>query len=84
MNSYTDATTLRDIMQLSVDKRSGRNFGPPGGKKLVYSIDDLNMQYVDTYRTQSPIALIRQHMDYTLWYGHGRGGPEPQEEADPD
>jgi len=75
LNSYTDATTLRDIMQQYVDKRSGRNYGPPGGKKLVYFIDDLNMPYVDTYGTQSPIALIRQHMDYMLWYDTNESDP---------
>eukprot|EP01084_Bolivina_argentea_P009096 17033_1 len=75
LNSYTDATTLRDIMQQYVDKRSGRNYGPPGGKKLIYFIDDLNMPYVDTYGTQSPIALIRQQMDYMLWYDTNESDP---------
>jgi len=68
LNSFTDATALRKILQQYVEKRSGRTFGPPTGKKLVYYVDDLNMPYVDTYGTQSPIALIRQHMDTTIWY----------------
>ena len=75
LNSYTDATTLRDIMGQHVDKRSGRNFGPPGGKKLIYFIDDLNMPFVDTYGTQSPIALVRQQMDYKLWYDTTESDP---------
>eukprot|EP01083_Nonionella_stella_P276040 937740_1 len=44
-------------------------------KKLIYFIDDLNMPYVDTYGTQSPIALIRQHMDYMLWYDTNESDP---------
>jgi dynein heavy chain len=74
LNSYTDATTLRTIMQQYVDKRSGRTYGPPRGK-LIYYIDDLNMPYVDTYGTQSPIALIRCHMDYGLWYDCDESDP---------
>jgi len=69
LNSYTDATALRKIMQQHVDKRSGRTYGPAGGyAKLAYFMDDINMPYVDTYGTQSPIALIRCHRDWGLWY----------------
>ncbi|ETO26653.1 hypothetical protein RFI_10483 [Reticulomyxa filosa] len=75
LNSYTDATSLRCVMQQHLDKRSGRNYGPPGGKKLIYFVDDLNMPYVDNYGTQSPIALIRQHMDYSLWYDTDESDP---------
>ena len=75
LNSYTDATGLRRIMQQYVDKTSGRKFAAPGGKKLIYYVDDLNMPYVDTYGTQSPIALIRQHMDYGLWYDTDESDP---------
>jgi dynein heavy chain len=35
----------------------------------------LNMPYVDTYGTQSPIALIRQQMDYKLWYDTNESDP---------
>ena len=46
---------------------SGRNYGPPGTKKLVYFIDDMNMPEVDTYGTVQPHTLIRQHLDYQHW-----------------
>jgi dynein heavy chain len=68
INYYTDAKALQRIMEGSIDKRSGRTFGPPGTKKLIYFIDDLNMSFVDLYGTQTPNALIRQHMDYQSWY----------------
>ncbi|ODN03963.1 Dynein beta chain, ciliary [Orchesella cincta] len=44
------------------------NYGPPGNKKLIYFIDDMNMPEVDTYFTVQPHTLIRQHMDYNHWY----------------
>ncbi len=48
--------------------KAGKNFAPPGTKKLVYFVDDLNMPQLDPYNTQSPIALLRQHFDYGHWY----------------
>jgi len=68
LNYYTDAKALQRIMEGPIDKRSGRNYGPPGTKKLIYFIDDLNMPFVDKYATQSPSCLIKQHMDYSSWY----------------
>ncbi len=50
-------------MESSIDKRSGRVYGPEGNKKLIYFIDDLNMPTVDKYGTQSPIEL-----NYSSWF----------------
>lgn len=36
--------------------------------KLIYFMDDVNMPFVDKYGSQSPIALIRQLIDYKSWY----------------
>ena len=33
-------------------------------KVLIAFIDDLNMPYVETYGSQSPIQLLRQIIDY--------------------
>ena len=43
-------------------------FGPPGLKRLVYLLDDLNMPTPDKYGTQSAIALLRQQIDYGGFY----------------
>jgi ubiquitin len=51
-----------------VEKKTDKLFGPPGSKKLICFIDDLNMPQVDKYRTQQPIAMLRQRMDYGEWY----------------
>ena len=47
-------------MEKPLEKKAGRNYGPPGTKKLVYFIDDMNMPEVDTYGTVQPHTLIRQ------------------------
>ncbi|KAF1327364.1 Sporangia induced dynein heavy chain, partial [Globisporangium splendens] len=47
MNYYTDSYKLQQQLESVIDKRSGRMFGPPATKKLIYFIDDLNLPYID-------------------------------------
>lgn len=56
------------VLEKPLEKKAGRNFGPPGSKRLVYFIDDMNMPEVDDYGTVQPHTLIRQHLDYNHWY----------------
>ena len=55
-------------MEKPLEKKAGKKYGPPGTKKLVYFIDDMNMPEVDTYGTVQPHTLLRQHLDYEHWY----------------
>ena len=55
------------VLEKPLEKKSGRNYGPPGTKKLIYFIDDMNMPEVDKYGTVAPHTLIRQHMDHGHW-----------------
>ncbi|XP_027763088.1 dynein heavy chain 9, axonemal-like [Empidonax traillii] len=55
------------VLEKPLDKKAGRTYGPPGTKRLVYFIDDLNMPQVDTYGTVQPHTLLRQHLDYGHW-----------------
>lgn len=45
-------------------QRSGKTYGPPSSKRLIFFVDDLNMPFIEEYGTQTPIALLRQYMDY--------------------
>ena len=67
-NSFTDSMIAQTAMESILEKKTGRVFGPPGTKKMIYFIDDLNMPVVDKYGTQQPIALLRQGFDYEAWY----------------
>ena len=67
MNYFTDSAALQRQLEDSIDKRSGKTYGPPSGH-LVYFVDDLNLPQGDTYGTQTPISLMRQHMDSGGWY----------------
>ncbi|XP_068101608.1 dynein axonemal heavy chain 11-like isoform X2 [Hyperolius riggenbachi] len=67
-NYYTTSAMLQRVLEKPLEKRAGRNYSPPGTKKLIYFIDDLNMPEVDAYSTVQPHTLIRQHLDYSHWY----------------
>ncbi|XP_063285477.1 dynein axonemal heavy chain 11-like [Pelobates fuscus] len=67
-NYYTTSAMLQRVLEKPLEKKAGRNYSPPGTKKLIYFIDDLNMPEVDAYSTVQPHTLIRQHLDYSHWY----------------
>ncbi len=67
-NFYTTSEMLQGVLEKPLEKKAGRNYGPPGAKRLIYFIDDMNMPEVDAYGTVQPHTLLRQHMDYKHWY----------------
>lgn len=71
-NFYTTAGSLQAILEKPLEKKAGRNYGPPGNKKLIYFLDDLNMPEVDKYGTASPHTLLRQFLDYHHWYDRAK------------
>ena len=68
-NYYTDSKYLQSMLESELVKQ-GNRYGPKKGSnfKLIYFIDDLNMPQDDGFNTQTAIALLRQHMDYSHWY----------------
>ncbi|KAA0725373.1 Dynein heavy chain 9, axonemal [Triplophysa tibetana] len=71
-NYYTTSAMLQAVLEKPLEKKAGRNYGPPGSKSLIYFIDDMNMPEVDAYGTVQPHTLIRQHMDYNHWYDRSK------------
>jgi dynein heavy chain, axonemal len=71
MSYYTDSKRLQASLELPIDKRSGRRYGPPATKRLIVFIDDINLPYVETYGTQNAIALLTQHMSYGNIFDRG-------------
>ncbi|CUG51588.1 dynein heavy chain, putative [Bodo saltans] len=67
-NARTGSASLQGVMEQSLEKRSGRQFGPIQRKKLVFFMDDMNMPNPDKYGTQDAIALLQQHVNYGFWY----------------
>lgn len=67
-NFYTDSPYLQNMLEQPLEKKAGRQYGPSGKLRMIYFIDDLNMPQLDDYNTQTAIALLRQHADYSHWY----------------
>jgi len=45
-NFYTTSAMLQGVLEKPLEKKAGRNYGPPGNKRLIYFIDDMNMPEV--------------------------------------
>ncbi|CAM9713793.1 unnamed protein product [Bubo scandiacus] len=71
-NFYTTSAVLQAVLEKSLEKKSGRNYGPRGTRRLIYFIDDMNMPEVDKYGTVAPHTLIRQHVDHGHWYDRNK------------
>ena len=67
-NHYSIHHTIQASLELPLEKKAGKNYGPPGTKRLVYFVDDMNMPAVDLYGTQSAHTIMRQVCDYNHWY----------------
>ncbi|NXE69982.1 DYH17 protein, partial [Calcarius ornatus] len=72
LNFYTTSAMLQAVLEKPLEKKSGRVFGPPGTRRLIYFIDDMNMPEVDKYGTVAPHTLIRQHLDHGHWYDRSK------------
>lgn len=68
LNFYTTSEMLQSILEKPLEKKTGRTFGPPAGKNMIYFIDDMNMPEVDKYGSVQSHTIIRQFMDYGYWY----------------
>jgi dynein heavy chain len=66
-NYFTDVTAFQAVLEGPLEKRAGVNYGPPGGRRLVYFVDDLNTPRLDAYETAMPISLMRQHLAWGHW-----------------
>ncbi len=67
-NYYTTSEMLQRVLEKPLEKKAGRNYGPPGNKTMIYFIDDMNMPMVDNYGTVQAHTIIRQFIDYQHWY----------------
>jgi len=46
-NFYTTSEMLQQVLEKPLEKKAGRNYGPPGTKRIIYFIDDMNMPEVE-------------------------------------
>ena len=67
-SSQTTSNRVQEIVESRIEKRTKNVFCPPGGKRMLTFVDDLNMPAKDTFGSQPPIELLRQWVEYGFWY----------------
>jgi len=66
--NYSFATTMfgaQNAVEAELDKRGGKNFGPPNGNKMTFFIDDMSMPEVNNWGDQPTLELVRQLIEYS-------------------
>jgi dynein heavy chain len=69
-SAATISSSVQEIIEAPMEKRSKDKIGPLGGKNLIIFIDDFNMPKKTSLESpfQPPLELIRLWMDYSGWY----------------
>jgi dynein heavy chain len=68
LSGKTTSRNLQDSFESKLIKKRKTLLGPPGGKKMIYFIDDVNMPQLDQYGSQPPVELLRQTIDSGGFY----------------
>ncbi|KAG5504460.1 hypothetical protein JKF63_04912 [Porcisia hertigi] len=67
-SAQTTAKNVQDIIEGRMEHTSKKVCNPPGGRRMVCLIEDLNMPSKEVFGAQPPLELLRQWMDNGYWY----------------
>ena len=65
--NFSSATTpfmVQSTIEVELEKRGGKNFGPPGGKAMTIFMDDLSMPEVNVWGDQPTLEMVRLIVEF--------------------
>lgn len=66
--NFSSATTpfmCQSTIEVELEKRGGRNFGPPNRKAMTFFLDDLSMPEVNTWGDQPTLEMVRLVVEFS-------------------
>jgi len=63
-SSLTTPFMCQQTIEVELEKRGGRNFGPPGGRAMTIFIDDISMPQVNNWGDQPTLEFVRLIVEF--------------------
>ncbi|CUG06458.1 dynein heavy chain, putative [Bodo saltans] len=67
-SAQTTARNVQEIIEGKMEHKSKKVCGPPGGRRMICLVEDLNMPAKEKFGAQPPLELLRQWLDNGYWY----------------